>query len=129
MIEREASACWTEVVAAVDFLAQSERLGMTVWDALDEAIRLWAEEWFQASTASGSGWSDADPLRTSIEVLLRSAASGATPGGEPLGAVLAAALEVWLDDMRQRYNQGHPFSRNNWPTSWADLGAAQLLEF
>ena len=28
MNERDTSACWTEVVAAVEFLAQSERLGM-----------------------------------------------------------------------------------------------------
>lgn len=114
MNERDTSACWTEVVAAVEFLAQSEHLGMTVWDALDEAIRLWADEWFEQSGTRRNAWSDADPLRTSMEVLLRSVASGAIPGGQQLGAVLSAALELWLSEMREQYNQGHPFSPREW---------------
>lgn len=114
MNQSEPSAIWAEVVAAVDFLGQSERLGITVWDALDEAIRLWADDWFNPGAQRRDAWGDADPLRTSIETLLRSVASGAVPGGEPLGAVLSAALELWLDDARDQHNQGYPFSRHAW---------------
>ena len=131
MTHEDSSACWTEVIAAVDFLAQSEHLGMTVWDALDEAIRLWADEWFQHGATRRDGWSDADPLRTSIEVLLRSVASGAIPGGQQLGAVLSSALELWLSEMREQHNQDHPFSARDWsPTpsiesveSWQTVSA------
>lgn len=109
MMDDSSSACWTEVVAAVEYLAQSERLGITVWDALDEAIRLWAEEWF-AGAGRPAARIEEDPLRISVEVLLRSVASGATPGGESLAQVLTAALELWLAEMRDEHNQGHPFS-------------------
>ncbi|MEZ5220310.1 MAG: hypothetical protein R2743_02375 [Ilumatobacteraceae bacterium] len=109
MIADSSSAVWTEVVAAVEHLAQSERLGITVWDALDEAIRLWAEEWF-AGAGRAAARSEEDLLRISIEVLLRSVASGAIPGGQPLARVLTAALELWLAQMRDEHNQGQPFS-------------------
>lgn len=109
MIDDSSAACWTEVVAAVEYLAQSERLGITVWDALDEAIRLWAEEWF-TGTGRPAARIEEDPLRVSVEVLLRSVASGAVPGGEPLGRVLTAALELWLAEMRALHNQEQPFS-------------------
>jgi hypothetical protein len=128
MTENDSSACWTEVVAAVEFLAQSERLGMTVWDALDEAIRLWAEEWFEQGATRRDVWSDADPLRTSMEVLLRSVASGAIPGGQQLGAVLSAALELWLEGIRLRHNQGRPFSSDAWAASPVELSPAVLPE-
>ena len=90
---------------------------MTVWDALDEAIRRWAEEWFEQGGTRRNAWSDADPLRTSMEVLLRSVASGAIPGGQQLGAVLSAALALWLSEMREQHNQGHPFSPREWAAS------------
>lgn len=109
------SAVWTEVVAAVDFLSQSERLGMTVWDALDEAIRLWAEEWFGVGATRMAARAEEDPLRVSVEVLLRSVASGAVPGGVPLGRALTAALELWLADIRETHNQGQPFSGRDLP--------------
>lgn len=109
MMDDSSSACWAEVVAAVEYLAQSERLGITVWDALDEAIRLWAEEWF-AGAGRPAARSEKDPLRISVEVLLRSVASGAIPGGQPLASVLTAALELWLARMRDEHNQGRPFS-------------------
>jgi hypothetical protein len=118
--ERDSSACWTEVVAAVHFLGQSERLGMTVWDALDEAIRLWAAEWFQRGGPGLATWSEADPLRTSIETLLRSVASGAVPGGRSLDAVLASALDLWLDEMREHHNQSRPFTLSPWAGQWTD---------
>lgn len=109
-MDDSSSAVWTEVVAAVEHLARSERLGITVWDALDEAIRLWAEEWFGVGATRMAARTEEDPLRASVEVLLRSVASGAVPGGQPLGRVLTAALELWLDEMRELHNQGQPFS-------------------
>jgi hypothetical protein len=108
-MDDSSSACWAEVVAAVEYLAQSERLGITVWDALDEAIRLWAEQWF-AGVGRPAARIEEDPLRISVEVLLRSVASGAIPGGQPLALVLTAALELWLAEMRDEHNQGQPFS-------------------
>ena len=124
MNQSERSAIWAEVLGAVEFLSQSERLGVTVWDALDEAIRLWAAEWFDATTSRRDSWSDLDPLRTSMETLLRCVASGAVPGGEPLGAVLSAALELWLGDVRDQFNQGYPFSRH----PWADAPSIEFVD-
>lgn len=121
MIDNSPSAVWTEVVAAVDFLSQSERLGMTVWDALDEAIRLWAEEWFGVGATRTAARTEEDPLRASVEVLLRSVASGALPGGQPLDQVLTAALQLWLAEVRERHNQGQPYTfaaSNGWMRLW-----------
>jgi hypothetical protein len=123
MIDDSSSACWTEVVAAVEYLAQSERLGITVWDALDEAIRLWADEWFTGAGRPAARVEE-DPLRISVEVLLRSVASGAIPGGQPLASVLTAALELWLAEMRDEHNQGRPFSGH----THAQAPSAQALE-
>lgn len=32
---------WRHVASAVEYLAELERPGFTVWDALDEAVRWW----------------------------------------------------------------------------------------
>lgn len=40
----EGGACLLDLVAAVDFLRRGDRNGLTVWDALEEAIRWWTAE-------------------------------------------------------------------------------------
>jgi hypothetical protein len=67
---------WLEVAAAVDYLTDTHRPGLSVWDALDEAIRWWTAELvdprggFPARRAAELPSADPDPLRSSLEALL-----------------------------------------------------------
>jgi|CXWL01.1.fsa_nt_gi hypothetical protein len=102
-----------EVVAAVDYLADAHRPGLTVWDALEEAVRWWTTEW----TSPGSDptakvpWNDPDPLRTTLDQLLTAVGSVTVPDGHALPSVLSAALRTWLDVMVKRFNAGLVFAQ------------------
>jgi hypothetical protein len=109
-------AVWLEVVSAVDYLTAAHRPGLTVWDALDEAIRWWTAELldprdgFPSRRAVELPWHDPDPLRSTIEVLL-----GAVPAAEPadataLGDVFTSALMAWLAVMADEFNDGQRFA-------------------
>lgn len=88
-----------DLVAAVDFLRRGHRPGLTVWDALEEAVR----------TSTGPAidddamWDRADPLGDSLHRLLD------TTSG-PVAPALQAALRRWITAMADRFNNGH-----HWP--------------
>src|SRR5690606_17230865 len=66
---------WLELVAAVDYLSVTHRLGMTVCDAIDEAVRAWtvaqrSEGMLFPIGATDVPWDDPDPLRSTLSELL-----------------------------------------------------------
>lgn len=102
---------WDQTAAAVAYLAGMTRPGLTVWDALDEAVRDWLGALHDVDTGTGgSPWDDPDPLRTSLGALLGSTAPAGSPGGDPLGDVLSAALAGWVQQTAEDVNDGHRFT-------------------
>lgn len=106
---------WLEVVAAVEYLGATHRPGLSVWDALVEAMRLWEED---MSSQGDRGrercslpWSDPDPLRTALESLLRVTSPAGTIDGCVLSIVMHAALCCWLDAMAAAFNDDRRFVR------------------
>jgi hypothetical protein len=107
---------WLEVVSAVDYLASVHRPGLTVWDALDEAVRWWTAEHldpragFAPHRAVDLPWHDPDPLRSTLERLLAAVAPADTADGTTLPEVLSAALMAWLTVMAEDFNDDLPFA-------------------
>ena len=124
--ELDDAGVWLDVVAAIDYLSIHHRLGLTVWEALEEAIRWWTTDRLTPTddlpdpAFAELPWDDPDPLRSSLERLLATAAPAGTIDGKPLPTVLCSALAVWIDRMAVLYNDGHRFAhprpRNGWPT-------------
>lgn len=118
----ESTDVWAEVVAAVEFLRDGPRLGLTVWEVLDEATRCWLLSEYE-SPAAGSAWTDPDSLRSGVEMLFRHLGPVGGYGAERLGAVLTSALRAWLEVARRDHNDGMAFhsrtlaifERTNWP--------------
>jgi hypothetical protein len=98
-----------QLVAAVDYLAATTRPGLTVWDAVDDAVRAWVTAPFDAA-AGGSPWDDPDPLRSALGDLLATSAPAGSPGGAPLGETLSAALASWVAQAADDVNDGHRFA-------------------
>ena len=71
------SQVWLDVISAVDYLSRGPRPGLTVYDALEEALR-----WHTAALIAGIDdelaglavgqlpWDDPDPLRTALTGLV-----------------------------------------------------------
>lgn len=123
----QASTVWLEVVAAVDFLGEHHRPGLTVWSALEEAVRWWAADFVAPPGDSAVAvpadlpWNDPDPLRSSMERLLATVGGAGVPDGHAMDDVLTAALSVWLRYMSNSFNEGHRFAhpapRTGWPAA------------
>lgn len=93
---------WREFAAAVAYVAEIERPGLTVWDALAEALHHWLDDRPAATLGR-------DDLRTVLaDVMERSPEAGA-PGGVPLGAILEAAMREWSTSAAECVNDGLPF--------------------
>jgi hypothetical protein len=124
--ERRDAEVWLDVVAAVDYLSTTHRLGFTVWEAVEEAIRWWTIDYTTPTDDLADAafaelpWDDPDPLRSTLERLLGVVAPAGVTDGHDLAAVLSSALLVWVDRMTILYNDGHRFShptpRHGWPT-------------
>lgn len=102
-------ATWLlDLVAAVDHLRRGLRPGLTVWDALEEALR-----------TDEPDWDDPDPLRTTFQEFLAS-----TDG--PADRALQASVRRWVLATAQRFNGGHhwphPAARRGFPTPTIDTG-------
>ena len=88
----------TQLVAAVDFLRRGASPGLTVWDAMEQALRIFGN--FEAD------WLDPDPLMRAIRV------STSMVGDLTTAEVIAAAIREWLSAMSSIYNEGIPWHRN-----------------
>jgi hypothetical protein len=126
----DTAAVWLDVVAATDYLAATHRLGITIWEAVEEAIRWWTTDRLTLpgelpdAAFSDLPWDDPDPLRTAIERLLASTSGAGGPDGVELGTILTTALDAWVRKMADQYNDGHRFAhpapRHGWPSPLYD---------
>lgn len=100
-----------DVVAAVDHLRRGIRPHITVWDALEEALR-WHTATADGDEPSEPAWDDADPLRSTVGRFLDHAAG-------PASVEAQIAVRHWVLAMGARYNDGHhwphPTSRRPFP--------------
>ena len=87
-----------DLVAAVDHLRRGHRPGLTVWDALEEAVR-----WTLPDLDDEAAWQTPDPLVHTLHRLLDQADT-------PVARSLQIALLQWVTAMAERYNNGH-----HWP--------------
>lgn len=106
------SQVWLDVISAVDYLSRGPRPGLTVYDALEEALR-----WHTASLIAGIDdvlagrtvgqlpWNDPDPLRTALDALVTH--QPAADGGPTSDHSIHSALRAWADQMAAEYNDGH----------------------
>ena len=116
----EATDRLLEVIAAVDFLRRGDQRDLTLWAAIEEALRWWIAE----RTALLDGHTepvmppprigDDDPLRATLTQLL-----AVTGQDEPvhISVALQQALRRWTTSAADRYNDGHP-----WPDPPARRG-------
>ena len=101
-----------QLLAAVDYLAATTQSGLTVWDALNDAVRTWIAAPFDgdARAPAGTPWDNPDPQRTSLADLLATTAPAGSPGGMALGEILTAALAAWVTRAADEVNDGHRFA-------------------
>lgn len=111
-----------DLVSAVDFLRRGDRHGLTVWDALEEAVRWWVAE--RVSLIDGVPdpdiadlvWGDPDPLRTALRRLL---AASAIDDTVTIDVAMQQAARRWITTMAERYNDDqpwpHPIERRCFP--------------
>ena len=120
------SQTWLDVVSAVDYLAAGDRHGLTVGDAIEEAIRWWTANQLDDSDPSERDraarlpWDDPDPLRTALEHLVLHLATPEHPSTITAPDALHTALQQWVARMADAYNDGHrwthPPDRCGYPT-------------
>ncbi len=102
-------ATWLlDLVAAVDHLRRGVRPALTVWDALEEALR-----------SDEPDWDDPDPLRTALHEFVAST-------GGPADIQLQARIRRWALAAAERFNDGrhwpHPAARRGFPAPSIDPG-------
>ncbi|HWL41790.1 MAG TPA: hypothetical protein VNQ73_02515 [Ilumatobacter sp.] len=100
-------ATWlVDLVAAVDHLRRGYRPGLTVWDALEEAIR------WTLDNSDDDPWDSPDPLAASLSAILDDL-------GAPVALKLQVAVRRWVTTMAARFNAGHhwphPTARRDFP--------------
>ena len=118
----EATDRMLDVIAAVDFLRRGDRRTLTLWAAIEEALRWWVAE--RSALLDGvtdpephtPRLGDDDPLRGTLTQLI------ATAGQEEpvhIGAALQQALRRWSTAMGDQYNDQrnwpHPSQRKHYP--------------
>lgn len=94
-----------DLVAAVDHLRRGHRPGLTVWDALEEAVR-WT------TSDDDPVWDTADPLAATLRQLLDQTDA-------PVADTMQGAVRRWVMAMAGGYNNGqrwpHPTPRRSFP--------------
>jgi hypothetical protein len=114
MNDCEARRDWLQLVAATDYVAELERPGFTVADAIEEALRRWLQRYLEPIASSAelveSPWNDPDPLRTTLLRLMDAVPSAGSYDGVVLGDVLTAAVRAWVGDMADEVNEGREFA-------------------
>lgn len=108
----EAGGTWLlDLVAAVDHLRRGIRPGITVWDAIEEALR-WNTPATEGSDPVEPAWDDPDPLRGSLARFLNHSTG-------PASVEAQIAVRRWVLAMAARYNDGyhwpHPVPRRSFP--------------
>lgn len=106
---------WLQLVAASSYLADLERPGFTVADAIEEALRRWTDAYLEPIDPTWHEraevpWDDPDPLRTTLERLLATVPPGGSYDGQMLVDVLTSAVRAWAHDISEELNHGHAFA-------------------
>lgn len=92
---------------AVDYLSRGHRPGLTVYDALEEALR-----WHTAALIARSHdelavgklpWDDPDPLQTALAALVAQPPGG----GSAVDRAIHRALGAWAEQMALEFNDGY----------------------
>ena len=92
-------ATWLlDLVAAVDHLRRGHRPGLTLWDALEEALR-----WTLPDPERDDAWEVPDPLADTLRRVL-------TNADTPVARTLQTAVRQWVTATADRCNGGH-----HWP--------------
>lgn len=116
-----------DLVAAVDFLRRGDRLGLTIWEALEEAIRWWVAE--RVSAIDGVPDPEIADLRWADHEALHHALSGLLAAVQlqppiTVDVALQQAVRRWSATMSSRHNGGdpwpHPSEREMSPNSPTD---------
>lgn len=108
----EATDRFLEVVSAVEFLRRGDRRGLTLWAAIEEALRWWTAERVAlidgfcepslgAPTLGGS--------ETLPATLLRFVAVAGQDQPIHVHVAFQQALRRWAVTMAERHNGGHPW--------------------
>lgn len=98
---------WHEFAAAVAYVADVERPGLTIWEALAEALRAWMHD---GGGRPIGGHAQVDALRPVLEHLLTSTPEAGAPGGTDVGSMVDAAMAMWSESASHRVNDGHKFA-------------------
>lgn len=106
------SQVWLDVVSAVDFLSRGHRPGLSVYDALEEALR-WRTAWSIADNdeltfpiVAEPPWEDPDALHTVVGRLALDHPP-AISEESTFGHVIHQALSIWATRMSEQQNDGH----------------------
>lgn len=107
---------WLDVVSAVDYLGGGQRHGLTVADAIEEALRWWSAGLLARpgelpdSQLTELSWDDPDPLRSALERLVCHLDAPGLAGALSCGEAMTVALRTWVVRMAEQYNDGHHWS-------------------
>lgn len=101
---------WHEFAAAVAYVADIERPGLTVWDALAEALHHWLDDRPAPAT-------NRDEFRAVLVDLMDRCPEAGAPGGVMLGEILESAIAGWTTNAADRLNDGCRF-----PPAWTSFG-------
>ena len=101
-----------EVIAAVDFLRRGDRRNLTLWGAIEEALRWWIDERLnlvegvQDSEINGMRLGDPDPL---CGTLTRFVAAAGVDEPVHVSVALQQALRRWGVTMSTIHTNGEPW--------------------
>lgn len=106
---------WLQLIAASSYLADLERPGFTVADAIEEALRRWTDAYLEPIDPPSHErpqvpWDDPDPLRTTLERLLATVPPGGSYDGQMLADIFISAVRAWVRDMAEALNEGCSFA-------------------
>lgn len=101
-----------DLVAAVDFLRRGDRADLTVWNAIEEAIRWWTAE--RISTIGGVpdpdvadlAWNDPDALDGALRRFTDALGTGAPVTAD---VAMQQAVRRWCSSMSSMHNEGAPW--------------------
>ncbi len=104
------SQVWLDVISAVDYLTRGHRPGLTVYDALEEALR-WHSAWpvgfhdeeSLPAEAAKLPWDDPDPLRTAVQQLVADNPPSAEQDAT-ISTPIHHALASWVHHMSAMFN-------------------------
>jgi hypothetical protein len=99
------------LVSALEFLGRGDRHGLTVWDAIEEALRWWVAEAVSMvdgvmdPEAGELRWGERDPLRATLARFLVTAERN----GVDSDVGFQQALRHWVTTMSVLHNGGQPW--------------------